>query len=101
LILNNIDLDQLWFSRVKGSADYGDNLVISILNSSDNITIHHWFENGNDPVFCNGKLDSINTADGRSLNINQVEALVGIMQSETPPLSYTSIIDEYLVVTQI
>ncbi|KFK92700.1 MULTISPECIES: calcium-binding protein [unclassified Serratia (in: enterobacteria)] len=97
LILNDINIDQLWFSRVKGSPTDSDNLVISILNSTDQITIHHWFDNNKGAVFSNGKLESINTADGESLNISQVDDLVGIMQGRLLPTSgHTSIIDDYL-----
>lgn len=98
LNLNDINMDQLWFSRVNSFSSYGDNLLIKILGSSDTITIHHWFDNGSD--FSNGKVESINTADGHSFNITQVEALVEIMQKSSPPLSgHTSIIDEYLSLT--
>jgi Ca2+-binding RTX toxin-like protein len=97
LILNDINADQLWFSRVKGFAGDSDNLVISILNSSDKITIHHWFESTQNTAFSNGKLESINTADGKSLNISQVDDLVGLMQGKLAPTAgHTSIIDDYL-----
>jgi Ca2+-binding RTX toxin-like protein len=100
LILNNIDADQLWFSRTKGLSGDSDNLLISILNSSDSITIHHWFDNNKGAAFSNGKLESINTADGESLNIAQVDGLVAIMQGRLPPSSgHSSIIDDYLSLT--
>jgi Ca2+-binding RTX toxin-like protein len=100
LILNNINADQLWFSRAKGFTGESDNLLISILNSSDSITIHHWFDNNKGTGFSNGKLESIHTADGESLNIAQVESLVEIMQGRLPPSSgHSSIIDDYLLLT--
>ena len=61
------DVSQLWFSRKNNS------LVISELNTEDNVTIKNWYNHQN------YKVEKIQLADGKSLNITQVEKLVEAM----------------------
>lgn len=91
---DDIAHNQLWFNREAGPWGQ-DNLVITLLGSTDKITVRNWFENGKDAQQC--KLEEITTKDGVTFSIDQVEDLVNIMATKTlPASSYTSIIDDYL-----
>lgn len=90
---NTISHEQLWFTRETDF--FNDNLVISLLGTTDKVIIQDWFDNGK--FAQHAKLEQITTADGITLAINQVESLVNIMSSHTPTAgNSTSIIDDYL-----
>ncbi|MCR9214231.1 MAG: hypothetical protein NXI13_10975, partial [Proteobacteria bacterium] len=68
-----IDHDQLWFEQT------GDDLLISVIGSSDQITVENWYAS------VDNKVESIETSDGQVADISGVEALVTAMASFSPP----------------
>jgi Ca2+-binding RTX toxin-like protein len=70
---SDVDADQLWFTQS------GSDLVISIIGTSDTMTVKGWYTAGND------QLDSIEVSDGEYLLANDVTTLVNAMNSLTPP----------------
>lgn len=71
--LDNINHDQLWFSKQK------DNLLIKIIGTSDQIKIVNWYKNESYQV------EEILTADGFSLENSKIEPLVTAMDSLDSP----------------
>ncbi|KEY61011.1 calcium-binding protein [Serratia sp. DD3] len=91
LLLTDISANQLWFTKTGTSSYMG--LRVSILGTTDEINIDGWYT-------YNAKLEQIKTQDGVVLSIAQIEALVGIMASQTKPSGNTStIIHDYLAQT--
>jgi Ca2+-binding RTX toxin-like protein len=68
-----IAVDQLWFSQV------GNNLEVSIIGTSDNISIQNWYS---DSAY---RIEQFRTADSRLLLDSQVENLVQAMAAFSPP----------------
>ncbi|PHQ68630.1 MAG: hypothetical protein COB93_10180, partial [Sneathiella sp.] len=74
LVLNTgIDHDQLWFEQT------GDDLLISVIGSSDQITVENWYASADNEI------ESIETSDGQVADFSGVEALVSAMASFSPP----------------
>ena len=65
--------DQLWFQQS------GNDLVVSIIGTSDKTTIQGWYSAASNQV------DRIEITDGYYANISDVEALRSAMASFTPP----------------
>lgn len=94
LFSDDINLDQLWFSRQ--TDNYNDSLVITLLGTSDKVTVRDWFDGGK--YNKNAKLEEIVTKDGAMLTSAQVEDLVGIMSTKAmPKAGYSTLIDDYLL----
>jgi|AGTN01.1.fsa_nt_gi Haemolysin-type calcium binding protein related domain. len=71
----NVAHDQLWFQRL------GDDLKISVIGTSANVTVGDWYSAGANHV------DKITTADGYVLHGSQVDNLISAMAAFTPPAS--------------
>ena len=69
----SIDHDQLWFEQS------GDDLLISVIGTSDQITVDNWYQSADN------KIETIESSDGRTLDISGVEALVTAMATFSPP----------------
>jgi Ca2+-binding RTX toxin-like protein len=69
----NVDHDQLWFTQS------GQDLILSIIGTTDTMTVKGWYTSGND------KLDRIEVSDGHFLLENDVSNMVAAMASLTPP----------------
>jgi hypothetical protein len=65
--------DQLWFERL------GDNLKVSIIGTSDSVTVEAWYSA---PI---NVVSAIATADGFQLLDGQVDNLVSVMAGFNPP----------------
>jgi Ca2+-binding RTX toxin-like protein len=79
LRFDNIDFDQLWFSRA------GNNLEVSVIGSSDKVTVSNWYVNtGN-------RIEHFQA--GGTLTDDHVQALVEVMQDFTPPPAGTTELD--------
>jgi Ca2+-binding RTX toxin-like protein len=85
-----VDADGTWFNsdllKVGGATSKqlwltsnGNNLDISILGTSDKITVQDWFASSYNRV------EKITASDGKSLSASKVQALVNAMASFTPP----------------
>jgi len=73
-ILNTgIDHDQLWFEQT------GDDLLISVIGTSDQITVENWYASADN------KIEGFETGDGKGTDFSCVEALVSAMASFSPP----------------
>ncbi len=72
-LTSGIDHDQLWFEQ------FGDDLLISVIGSSDQITVENWYASAEN------KIENIETSDGQVADISGVEALVTAMASFSPP----------------
>ncbi|USG63263.1 putative Ig domain-containing protein [Sneathiella marina] len=68
-----IDHDQLWFEQT------GDDLLISVIGTSDQITVENWYASADN------KIENIETGDGKVADFSGVEALVSAMASFSPP----------------
>ncbi|MCC2637533.1 MAG: hypothetical protein K0Q68_1252 [Moraxellaceae bacterium] len=73
LLEAGIAQDQLWFRQVS------NNLEVSVIGSSDKVTISNWYGGSSNHV------ETIRLADGYSLVDSQVEQLVQAMATMTPP----------------
>lgn len=72
--LSSVANDQLWFSHV------ADNLQITIIGTSDQVTINNWYLGSSHHV------EQIKTVDGNKVLLDShVENLVAAMASLTPP----------------
>lgn len=71
---NNINADQLWFQKS------GNNLVISVLNTTDKITVSNWFSNANN------HLQEIVSGDGLKLNEGQIDQMIQLTGVKSQPL---------------
>lgn len=72
---SGIDWNELWF------AQQGDNLVISVLATTDKVTVSNWFKNGGNLV------ETIQSGDGSTLHHSDVASLVAAMASFSPSTS--------------
>lgn len=70
-----IDWNELWF------AQQGNNLVISVLGTTDKVTISNWFAGPGNVV------ETIKSGDGKVLNHSDVASLVAAMAGFTPATS--------------
>ncbi|AXF85214.1 Serralysin B [Ephemeroptericola cinctiostellae] len=79
---NNTDLlwfdtsatsNQLWFQHT------GNNLVVSVIGTNDNVTINNWYSG------VANQIEQIKASDGKVLLNNEVEALVSVMSAFTIP----------------
>ncbi|USG59738.1 M10 family metallopeptidase C-terminal domain-containing protein [Sneathiella marina] len=68
-----IDHDELWFEQT------GDDLLISVIGTSDQITVENWYASADN------KIENIETGDGKVADFSSVEALVSAMASFSPP----------------
>ncbi|MEH6478161.1 MAG: calcium-binding protein, partial [Sneathiella sp.] len=68
-----IDHDQLWFEQT------GDDLLISVIGTSDQITVANWYASADN------KIEGIETGDGKVADFSGVDALVSAMASFSPP----------------
>ena len=69
-----INANQVWF------AQSGNDLVVSIIGTTDSVTVNNWFI---DPVY---QVESIVAAgDGKTLSNTKVQGLVSAMAAFTPP----------------
>ena len=68
-----IEHDQLWFEQS------GDDLLISVIGSSDEITVQNWYQSSDN------KIEEIEAGDGKTLDISGVEALVTAMATFSAP----------------
>ena len=73
--LAGVSTDQIWFRRVS------NNLEVSIIGTSDRITITSWYTSSA------YQLEQFKTADGKTLTSSQVATLVTAMAAFTPPTS--------------
>ncbi|MEI8703370.1 beta strand repeat-containing protein [Mesorhizobium sp. ISC15] len=72
-----IDANELWFSQ------QGDNLVVSVLGTTDKVTISNWFAGPGNVV------ETIKSGDGKVLNHSDVATLVAAMAGFDPATSPT------------
>ncbi len=70
---NDIASDQLWFSR------QGDNLLVSIIGTSDSSTLQNWYQDSQ------AQIDQFQTASGDILLSSQIDNLVNAMAAFNPP----------------
>ncbi|MDR2875602.1 MAG: hypothetical protein LBV44_06715, partial [Methylobacillus sp.] len=70
-----VSADQLWFQRS------GNNLVVSIIGTTDSMTISNWYSGNAYHV------EQFKTADGKTLADTQVQNLVQAMAAFAPPAS--------------
>jgi Ca2+-binding RTX toxin-like protein len=71
--LSGVAIEQVWFRHV------GNNLEVSIIGTSDKMTLTNWYSGANYHA------EQITTADGKVLQDSQVEALVTAMAPYAPP----------------
>lgn len=69
----SVTFDQLWFKRV------GSNLEVSIIGTSDKVSITNWYYSSSYLV------ERMSMADGKYLDSSKVDQLVSAMASMTPP----------------
>jgi Ca2+-binding RTX toxin-like protein len=69
----DVAADQLWFRRV------GSSLEVSVIGSSDKVTIGNWYSGSA------YRVEQFKTADGETLLDSQVENLVSAMAAFSPP----------------
>ncbi len=78
--LSNVRAEQLWFRNA------GNDLEISIIGTSDKVTVRDWYQG---EVYW---VEQFKTADGRTLNAQSVNAMVSAMAGlAPPPLGQTSL----------
>ncbi|MDR2876003.1 MAG: hypothetical protein LBV44_08780 [Methylobacillus sp.] len=70
---SGVTADQLWFQRS------GNNLVVSIIGTTDSMTISNWYSGNAYHV------EQFKTADGKVLADTQVQNLVQAMAAFAPP----------------
>lgn len=70
---DGIDVDQLWFTKS------GNNLVISVIGTSDRVTVQNWYKGSAYHT------EHFETADGHVLLDSQVSNLVSAMAGFAPP----------------
>ncbi|MEI8696954.1 calcium-binding protein [Mesorhizobium sp. ISC15] len=70
-----IDANELWFSQ------QGNNLVVSVLGTTDKVTISNWFAGPGNVV------ETIKSGDGKVLNHSDVATLVAAMAGFHPATS--------------
>ncbi len=67
-----VENDHLWFARAN------DNLVVSILGTTDSVTFANWYADDSD------KIDEFIAGDGSALLANEVDLLVSAMAAFSP-----------------
>ncbi len=78
--LSGVQAEQLWFRNA------GNDLEISIIGTTDKVTVRDWYQG---EVYW---VEQFKTADGRTLNAQNVNAMVSAMAGLTPPpLGQTSL----------
>lgn len=81
LVIEGARSNQLWFSRS------GDNLDISIIGTTDSVTVQDWFKGGNNHVE-----SIVAKGDGRSLSDARVNGLVSAMaRFQAPAVGQTDL----------
>lgn len=70
---SNVNANQLWFTKT------GNNLVIGVIGSSDQVIVDNWYSNSNFQV------ESIQSSDGKTLSNSKVDVLVSAMSAFSPP----------------
>lgn len=76
----NVAANQLWFTKS------GDNLVIKVIGTTDEMTIEKWYSNDS------FKVESIKSSDGKTLTSAHVDALVSAMSSFSVPAAGQTIL---------
>ncbi|HYP69051.1 MAG TPA: calcium-binding protein, partial [Thiobacillaceae bacterium] len=71
--LSGVATDQIWFQHI------GNNLEVSIIGTSDKVTISNWY------LGSQFHLEQFKTVDGKTLLDSQVDNLVNAMASFAPP----------------
>ncbi len=74
----DINSTDLWLQRT------GNNLELSVLGSDDKVTISNWYASASNHV------ETIKTADGKTLLDSQVQNLVNAMAAFAPPTAGNS-----------
>lgn len=72
-VLAGVSAEQLWLQKS------GNHLVISIIGTSDKVTINNWYANAANQI------ELFKLSDGKSLTNTKVDNLVNAMASFTPP----------------
>lgn len=72
-VLAGVSADQLWLQKS------GNNLVLSVIGTSDKVTINNWYASAANQV------ELFKLSDGKSLTNTKVDNLVNAMASFTPP----------------
>jgi VCBS repeat-containing protein len=80
LVLENIRSDQLWFTHV------GNDLNVSVVGSSDGVTIKNWYTGLQYPG-AQRHVEQFQTSDGKVLLDCQVQNLVNAMAAFAPPVA--------------
>ena len=75
---NNVTSSQLWFQHS------GNNLVVSVIGTSDKVTLNNWYTGTANQV------ETIKASDGKTLTNSKVEALVSAMSAFTIPTEGTT-----------
>ncbi|WP_165667568.1 calcium-binding protein [Metapseudomonas otitidis] len=78
LLTQGINASDVWFKRT------GNNLELSVLGSDDKVTISNWYASASNHV------ETIKTADGKTLLDSQVQNLVNAMAAFAPPTAGNS-----------
>ncbi|MFU6379235.1 calcium-binding protein, partial [Metapseudomonas otitidis] len=78
LFTQGINSTDLWLQRT------GNNLELSVLGSDDKVTISNWYASASNHV------ETIKTADGKTLLDSQVQNLVNAMAAFAPPTAGNS-----------
>lgn len=73
LVFENINADQLWLQKS------GNNLVISVLNTTDKVTVTNWFTSANN------HLQDIVSGDGLHLSESQVDQMLQLTGTNVKP----------------
>ena len=74
----NVTSSQLWFQHT------GNNLVVSVIGTSDKVTLNNWYAGAANQV------ENIKASDGKTLSSAKVEALVSAMSAFTIPTAGTT-----------
>ncbi|WP_165665141.1 calcium-binding protein [Metapseudomonas otitidis] len=78
LLTQGINASDVWFKRTS------NNLELSVLGSDDKVTISNWYASASNHV------ETIKTADGKTLLDSQVQNLVNAMAAFAPPTAGNS-----------
>ena len=75
---SGVSSSQLWFQKA------GNNLVVSVIGTTDQVTINNWYTSASNQV------EQIKASDGKVLLNNEVAALVSAMSAFTAPAAGTT-----------
>ena len=75
---SGVSSSQLWFQKA------GNNLVVSVIGTTDQVTINNWYTSASNQV------EQIKASDGKVLLNNEVAALVSAMSTFTAPAAGTT-----------